>query len=64
MFFGGKKPPKPAELVKSCRDSLTIIEKNATNPKAIEKVGIITQIVRIFWLQKTRFRSYYFETNK
>jgi hypothetical protein len=41
MFFGGKKPPKPSELVKSCRDSLTIVEKNANNPKAIEKVGTV-----------------------
>jgi len=35
----GKKLPRPSELVKQTRDTLTVIEKNATNPKVIEKAA-------------------------
>jgi len=41
-FFGlggGKKLPKPSELVKHCRDSITALEKSAGNPKAAEKAN-------------------------
>jgi calcium binding protein 39 len=42
MFFGiggGKKLVKPAEIVKHIRDALTILDTQATNPKAVEKVA-------------------------
>jgi len=41
-FFGlgGKKLPKPSELVKHCRDALAVLEKSGGNQKIIEKVEI------------------------
>ena len=41
MFFGGKKTAKPADVIKTSREALAIIEKNANNPKAIEKVCLV-----------------------
>jgi len=41
-FFGlggGKKLPRPAELVKHCRDSLSSLEKSTGNPKLAEKAN-------------------------
>jgi calcium binding protein 39 len=35
----GKKLPKPSELVKHTRDTLTVMEKNASNPKVVEKAA-------------------------
>eukprot|EP01118_Nematostelium_gracile_P017854 TRINITY_DN7758_c0_g1_i1.p1 TRINITY_DN7758_c0_g1~~TRINITY_DN7758_c0_g1_i1.p1 ORF type:complete len:355 (+),score=91.86 TRINITY_DN7758_c0_g1_i1:123-1187(+) len=36
---GGKKLPKPSEIVKNTKDSLVALEKSAGNPKAIEKAN-------------------------
>lgn len=40
-FFGlgGKKLPKPSELVKHCRESLAVLEKSGANQKGIEKAN-------------------------
>jgi len=40
-FFGlgGKKLPKPSELVKHCRDAITALEKSGGNAKIIEKAN-------------------------
>jgi len=41
-FFGlggGKKLPRPAELVKHCRDSVSSLEKSTGNPKLAEKAN-------------------------
>jgi len=41
-FFGlggGKKLPKPSELVKHCRDSITALEKRGGNQTSAEKAN-------------------------
>jgi len=37
MFFSKSKLPKPNELVKHCKDAMQVMDKNANNPKAMEK---------------------------